>query len=110
MGCGAEGPEAKSRQGADALWNRRTPEPGTSVIRWTRYDGTPETLPNDNPNMPISGDVLFIRQDKGFTKIPLSGELYFNDEGNPCWKDGMTYWELEKGDLWAYIPTPEGMK
>ncbi|MCD8139307.1 MAG: Lar family restriction alleviation protein [Planctomycetaceae bacterium] len=29
---------------AIAAWNRRTPEPGTSVVRWVENDGTYETL------------------------------------------------------------------
>ena len=38
--------KSKARKYAISVWNRRTPEPGTSVIRWQRYDGTPETLPD----------------------------------------------------------------
>lgn len=34
-----------TKETAIAAWNRRTPEPGTSVVRWVRYDGTSETLP-----------------------------------------------------------------
>lgn len=76
-----------------------------SIISWVIFDGTKKTLPNENTNMPICGDVLCIRQEEGFTKIPLAMELYFDIEGEPCWKKGMTFWRAEKGDMWAYIPT-----
>ena len=38
--CG-EGDAEYAKRYAEVLWNRRTPEPGTSVITWHRYDGTP---------------------------------------------------------------------
>ncbi|MCD8349588.1 MAG: hypothetical protein LUC93_03155 [Planctomycetaceae bacterium] len=34
-----------SRDDAIEAWNRRTPEPGTSVVRWVRYDGTEKSKP-----------------------------------------------------------------
>ena len=99
MGCGAEGPEAKSRQGADVLWNHRTPEPGTSVIRWTRCDGTPETLPNEDV-------YVFVR--KGSGSFPAM-RIYTNFK-EFIWKMYDGWIDIEIGDLWAYLPIPEGMQ
>ena len=91
MGCGAEGPEAKSRQGADALWNRRTPEPGTSVLRWTRYDGTPETLPE-------SGREILCYDGNG----RYLGNYIRGEEMFLCVNIDRVFW--------AYLPKPpEGM-
>ncbi len=96
MGCGAEGPEAMSRQGADALWNRRAPEPGTSVIRWTRYDGTPETLPDAGKDCIVfrDGDRYYAHFD--FVKWKTQGRKSWIDNDQP-----------KVGDEWAYTPTPE---
>ena len=103
MGCGAEGPEAKSRQGADALWNRRTPEPGTSVLHWTRYDGTKETLPDRASRVLLSTDRDKLYADEAFFMI-------FSD-GSVAWQPGNGK-DIKPvvGDLWTHWPTPESMK
>ena len=40
--CDARIDSDASRDEAIDMWTRRASEPGTSVVRWTRYDGTPE--------------------------------------------------------------------
>ncbi len=101
MKCGAEGPEAKSRNDSDGLWNRRTPEPGTSIIHWNRYDGTTETLPGAVRRClvvhPASSrvNVLFIS--------PIDRATWVNTE------DSVFKKKIQIGDQWAYLPTPEGM-
>lgn len=105
-----------SKRQAIAAWNRRTPEPATplfavdpsnghisvvsepetSVIRWTRYDGTPETLPEKN-----HVQVLFFR------KGDLQGSYFYHKFGEhiellSCGEQIIP----KKGDLWAYLPQP----
>lgn len=95
--CGAEGPEAKTPEGADA-WNRRTPAPMTSVVTWVRYTGEPETLPAKRKQVTTS-----------FVKY---GEVHAcvreNDSADyPYWVKGDDIHEpFSIGDLWAYLPTP----
>lgn len=93
---------------AVTTWNRRTPEPGTSVIRWTRYDGTQETLPK-------AGKIVFIIP-IGMSMLPVTtiyngAEWEINmttpHDKKPCYMTKMP----AKGDIWAYLPNPpEGMK
>ncbi len=95
--CGAEGPEANTPEEADIRWNNRTPEPGTSIIRWTRHDGTEETLPK------IYESVL-LRDANSFAKIPMKNQGRRGDEW--FFEDG-TRREIEIGDEWTYYPEPQ---
>ncbi len=81
--CGAEGPVANTREEADIRWNHRVPEPGTSIIRWTRY----------GDRKPDNKSRQYIRSVSGvaMTWVP-NGEIPDN-----CWSDD---------DLWAYLPGP----
>lgn len=92
--------EGETEAEAVAAWNRRTPDPGTSVVRWVKYDGTPETLPERN-----HCQVLFFR--KGETQ----GTYFYHKFGEHI--ELLSYGEQiipKKGDLWAYFPEPpEGM-
>jgi hypothetical protein len=73
----------------NSRWNRRTPEPGTSVIRWTRYDGDPDNIPDKM--------VLFYPHDG---RIMCRSIEYINPND--------VFWE--SGDIWACLPEPpEGM-
>lgn len=75
---------------AIAAWNRRTPEPGTSVVRWVRYDGTPETMPDEDRAVMVSSWDGF-----GISVVD-----------NPVEAEEI----ICTGDLWAYLPEPpEGM-
>lgn len=64
-----------------------------TVINWTRYDGTPETLPGEFDELVVVQGGVILR--------------------SPCWliKDSMRWWErglclmdVEVGDLWAPWP------
>lgn len=77
-------------------WNKRIPEPNTSVIRWTRYDGKEETLPEKCTDV-IVNDI------SGF-KYPA---YRFFD--SMYWKCFHCCRNISIGDMWAYIPTREGM-
>ncbi len=87
-GCGCGGPLASTELLAIDEWNLRTPEPNTSVLRWTRYDGTVETLPEDNEKRVMV--IPFEQPDE--IRMSISFPIV-----------------LCKGDIWAYLPTPEGM-
>ncbi len=76
-----------SEEDAIAEWNSRAPELGTSVIRWTRYDGTPETSP-----------------DPGINGLVFHDDHFFSG----CFAHSIM--TLKSGDLWAYLPeSPEEM-
>jgi Lar family restriction alleviation protein len=91
----------EDKEEAIAAWNRRTPDPMTNVITWTRYDGTPETLPE------IGEFVLLNTKDKGVIGV------WWSDRD-----DGIDFWlhptgcreaaaiEVALGDLWVYLPQP----
>lgn len=80
---------ADDKESAISAWNRRAPEPGTSVVRWVRYDGTPETLPDHYEW------ILFTKVNKR-KFVPEVCKSEFAD--------------LNMGDIWAYLPEPpEGM-
>lgn len=74
-------------------------EPGTSVIHWTRYDGSPETLPLWNTQLLLVGiDSVCI----GYYSRKADSQSWVSDEGD--------LQDVEIGDLWAYLPSPpEGM-
>lgn len=38
-------PDCRDKEKAIEIWNRRTPEPVTGVVEWTRYTGDPKMLP-----------------------------------------------------------------
>jgi|GEM_PF-6563006 len=72
-----------------------------TVITWTRYDGTPETLPEEGI------EVIVVRGD---SVVPAS--MAIEDTGDSA----STWWDLPRGncarvligDLWA--PWPEAPK
>ncbi len=81
-------------------WNLRTPEKGTSVIRWTRYDGIVYTLPNEGK------DVIVYLPRYGISKSTIrTGGVWGILHGKP---DYVLY-PVAIGDMWAYLPTPEGV-
>ncbi len=70
-------------------WNRRTPEPGTSILRWTRYDGTPETLPEEGKEIIVKGEKF----------LPFClWEGHWIDCTDSFARD------FNVGDEWAYLP------
>ena len=82
-------------QEAVSAWNRRAPEPGTSVIRWTRYDGAPETLPKETELVLWDNEVC----------------LLSHSETGLFWHYRERYKNVTIGDVWAYLPTPpDGME
>lgn len=99
---------AWGRDEAEAVtaWNRRTPDhsgeatnppdPMTSVVTWTRYDGRKETLP------PILKRVL-VKDARHAMRFAVLNIWLVDDL---VWDDvrGLEYAQI--GDLWAYMPTP----
>lgn len=78
-------------------WNRRTPGPGTSVITWYRYDGTPETLPEEDRTVIIKTQKLITVGDRSMGSWFVVGNTFVDNPVElPC----------KKGDLWAYLPEP----
>ena len=73
----------------DITWNRRTPEPMTSVIRWVRYDGS------DSAAAALHGEdrtiVIYSRDGYG---------LFVVDDAVKAEEI------INVGDLWAYLPEP----
>ena len=77
-------------------WNRRTPEPGTSVVRWVRYDGTTETLPEI-----VDRCSHYVLLNDGIDRLGV-------------WMKRIIWVQADRqpsiGDVWAYLPEPpEGM-
>ena len=69
----------------------------STTLTWTRYDGTPETLPEKGPV------VLYWRDGH----VPFPTKHAHHDDGRPVvvHPDTMSRgWFLSPGDLWAYIP------
>ena len=64
----------------------------TTTLEWTRYDGTPETLPEAEVEVLLctNGNVRDV-------------SYFFSEEENE-WCTGSQCIELEVGDLWAYWP------
>ena len=89
--CDARIDSDASRDEAIDMWTRRASEPGTSVVRWTRYDGTPETLPDAHRMILLSYGGRF---DDFYVYQTISGGML---------PFGNTF---ENGDLWAYLPEP----
>jgi Lar family restriction alleviation protein len=91
--CNAGIETYSDKDAAIAAWNRRAPEPGTSVIRWTRYDGTAETLPEEC-------EPVLVR---------IRGRVHVQKREEDVWE--RMGQEIRCGDLWAYLPEPpEGME
>ncbi len=94
--CGFTTRDQDSKELAAIAWNRLTPEPATSVIRWNRYNGNPKTLPEE---------VALVLLYRGPFRYLTFG----------AWREGSFIWDaptkknVEIGDLWAYLPTPEGL-
>ncbi len=65
-------------------WNHCTSEPGTSVLRWTRYDGTPETLPE---NRKRKGQILYFGDGDKRADVGFPSDFFF-----------------KIGDEWTYLP------
>lgn len=110
-GCGFYTPHYITEAEAVAAWNRRTPEPGTSVVRWVRYDKTnDDTLPEPGK------EVLVLNRYDGQTMTIAS--LGVTQRDDPTYGDELGFLDAERqfvselrdGDLWAYLPEPpEGM-
>lgn len=89
-----------TREQAAEAWNRRASEPGTSVVRWVKYDGTPETLPERMRN------CLFVRP---FCHGMMIRFLATGNRGWVCADGCHGDFDKKIGDLWAYLPElPEG--
>lgn len=83
------------------------PESGTSIVRWVRYDGTPETLPGKGKDviLRMAGEDEFeIAQFDDSPVSVISGP-------KPDWvKSSGCCYPVQVGDLWAYLSQPpEGM-
>lgn len=110
--CGLNTARFDDRENAIAAWNRRAPEPvpplmavdpvtgsvtpvvepGTSVIRWTTYNGTPGTLPMEH-------ELLLVSRKEGDVD-----RAYLTDD---TWTlNYMEEHEVIIGDQWAYFPEP----
>jgi hypothetical protein len=93
--CGARGSAALTEREAIEKWNHREIEPGTSVIRWTRYDGTPETLPEDRNDR-------IVRIMRVAERFRHNGQMIPNvDLVRPILLESMKI-----GEWWAYLPEP----
>ena len=64
----------------------------TTTLTWTRYDGTPETLPEDGIDVLLCADG------------EVRDTAYFFSEEENEWCIGPHSIELSVGDLWAYWP------
>ncbi len=77
-----------------SIWNHRTPEPGTSVIRWTMYNGIMNNLPECNTE-------IFVLCKSGRKFFGVAG--YVLDQY--VWGENNDHPEI--GDKWAYFPFKE---
>jgi hypothetical protein len=92
------------------LAEKKVSEASSCVLKWTVYNGTLETLPNDK------GVILIIMQKDGTWGGPWAVECY-QDVSDPdnivwtTWGDEITDNNFEEkvrpGHCWAYIPFPE---
>lgn len=74
--------------------NLHTPEPGTGVVRWVRFDGTPETLPWKHMN------VIMVREkDTALVHLNAFGNKWFSTSAG-------VFVDVEIGDVWSYCPEP----
>lgn len=71
-----------------------------TVINWTRYDGTPETLPEAFAHVIVAKEIIGV----GHYTVMWTSCSFDMDEKEWSSHDG-EYFELEVGDLWA--PWPE---
>ncbi len=62
-------------------------DPTVSIIRWTRYDGTKETLPASRMQ---KGRILYFEDGDKRADVGFPPDFFF-----------------KIGDEWAYLPTPE---
>lgn len=94
--CGAEGPEARTPEEADCLWNRRTPEPGTSVARWVTIDM------DDPTTYPAMCTHVLVAVDGGaeymFYSVRPDRREWINEFGER--------FMVDSGDRWACLPMP----
>ncbi len=75
-------------------------DPTVSIIRWTRYDGTPETSAESHRV------VLFVDDDE-----VRCGRVVDDERGMRLQVGKLLRLVFEVGDLWAYLPEPpEGMQ
>lgn len=108
--CGANIRKLDPRKDVVAAWNRRTPEPGASVVRWIRYDGTPRTLP-DEAELVLVYRLLTNNLRYRYTMCFIASYMFARNKG-AVWlvNDKFSLIEccgLEKihiGDIWAYLP------
>ncbi len=71
-------------------------EPNESVLRWTRYDGTMETLPEEDKAISVEGIPAYRLENCFMFAVNLSvGGWQFVGR------------KIEIGDMWVYLPTPE---
>ncbi len=76
----------------------------TSVIHWTRYDGTEETLPENNGKYSTRPVLAAFGGQVGQANLRIEGVEH------PSWTDDNFYTQkIEIGDMWAYLPTTEGI-
>lgn len=76
--------------------NRRTPEPGTSVVRWVRYNGDLESLPEPGKRAWLCGS-------RGIYPRVIIGYDAEAEYWYLC-PDGII--NMVEGDRWAYLPEP----
>ncbi len=79
-------------------WNRRTPEPGTSVIHWTRYNGTTGTLPELFSPGSLGRHVLRVIDDVVLPDFLFKGIC----DGRIIWHRTLKVPVV--GDEWAHMP------
>ena len=98
-GCGARGGlghTGRNRDEAIAAWNRRTPEKGTSVVRWTKID-----LEDVSTYPAWHSDVLLSYEDK---VMPV---FFTVKQEEYCWvRTDNVPLPFDDGDFWAYLPEP----
>ena len=85
---------------AIAAWNRRTPEPMTSVIEWVTFSRDDvSTYPSMGTHVLFEGDGEVIQV---FYSSKPTGREWITDEGERI--------PLEDGDVWARFPMPQEVK
>ena len=101
--CGMQSGRYEGKEAVMVAVNRRIPEPMTSVIRWVRYDGTPETLPE------MGWYCLYVSVFWDDNKNPMQGSMHRYRSAKT---DGIN-WSSQyfsedipviAGDMWAYLP------
>ncbi len=74
-------------------------ESNTSVLHWTRYDGTMETLPGREQG------VLIVKECNDWESQEASISVDYKDWENRLAKCSL--YTVEIGDMWAYLPNME---